>query len=258
MPSSYCGLYGMRPTHGAVPVAGMLPLAPDFDTVAWLARDAPTLARIGDVLLPGADTARQTGPFHTALVAPDLLAPVEPDVRAEFAGAAAGLAVRLGLRREECDFGGDPRERAEAFSLAQAAQVWECDGAWVASHPGALGPDVERRLAWASGVGGERAARARESVRETARALRAVLTPGTVLLLPAAPGPAPARDAGADERSAVRRAAVQLTCLASGAGLPCLVLPRMAAGGLPVGLCVIAAPGSDRALLDLAVAESRR
>ncbi|QPP05482.1 amidase [Streptomyces bathyalis] len=258
VPSSYCGLYGMRPTHGAVPVTGMLPLAPDFDTVAWLAHDAPTLARIGDVLLPGADETQDPGPFHTLLVSQDLLAPAEPRVRESFASAAAGLAVRLGLRREECAFGGDPEERATAFSVAQAVQVWESDGEWVAAHPGSLGPEIARRFSWASGIGKERAARARESVRATARALRAALSPGTALLLPAAPGPAPARESGTEERDAVRSAALQLTCLASGAGLPCLVLPRMTAGGLPVGICVIAAPGSDRALLDLAVAESRQ
>jgi Asp-tRNA(Asn)/Glu-tRNA(Gln) amidotransferase A subunit family amidase len=259
VPSSYCGLYGMRPTHGAVPVTGMLPLAPGFDTVAWLARDAATLARIGDVLLPGTDGTRSGhGPFHTALIAPDLLAPAEPQVRTAFEAAASGLALRLGLRREECDFGGDPAERADAFSVAQAAQVWECDGAWVGSHPGALGPEIQRRFAWASGVGAERVARARESVTATARALEALLSPGTVLLLPAAPGPAPAVDSGTEERDAVRSAALQLTCLASGAGLPCLVLPRMTVDGLPVGLCLIAARGSDHALLNLGVAESRR
>lgn len=258
VPASYCGLYGMRPTHGAVPVTGMLPLAPDFDTVAWLAHDAATLARVGDVLLPGADETQDPGPFHTLLVSPDLVAPAEPRVREAFASAAAGLAVRLGLRKEEFAFGGDPAQRAADFSAAQAVQVWESDGEWVAAHPGSLGPDVARRFSWASGIGKERAARARESVRATSRALRAALSPGTALLLPAAPGPAPSRDSSTEERDATRSAALQLTCLASGAGLPSLVLPRMTVGGLPVGLCVIAGPGGDRALLDLAVDESRR
>lgn len=258
VPASYCGLYGMRPTHGAIPVTGMLPLAPDFDTVAWLARDADTLAKVGDALLPAEGGASGPGPFHTALVAPDLLAPVDPDVRQSFLGAAAGLAGRLELRREEREFGGDPAERADAFSTVQASQVWECDGEWVESHPGALGEETEQRFAWAARARGERLARARESMQETVQALRNLLAPGTVLLLPAAPGPAPARDSTTAERDAVRAAALQLTCLASAAGLPCLVLPRMTAESLPVGLCVISDRGGDRALLDLAVTESRR
>lgn len=52
VPASYCGLFGIRPTHGAVSAAGVVPLAPSFDTVGWLTRDAATLARVGAVLLP--------------------------------------------------------------------------------------------------------------------------------------------------------------------------------------------------------------
>lgn len=51
MPASYCGVYGFWPSTGAVPAAGVLPLAPSFDTVGWLARDAAMLARSGGVLL---------------------------------------------------------------------------------------------------------------------------------------------------------------------------------------------------------------
>ena len=52
VPATFCGLYGMRPTHGAIPLAGCLALAPAFDTCGWLARDPGLLAQVGDVLLP--------------------------------------------------------------------------------------------------------------------------------------------------------------------------------------------------------------
>ncbi|WP_406000871.1 amidase [Streptomyces sp. NBC_00829] len=253
VPSSYCGLYGLRPTHGLVPVTGMLPLAPSFDTVAWLARDAVTLARVGEVLLPAAP-AEQQRPFHTALVAADLVALAEPEVRDAFGQAAAGLAERLDLRIEEVPtLGGDPAARAEAFASAQGAEVWECDGDWVSAHPGTLGPGVERRFARAASVTQEERAAAEDVVHRTARDLRAALPEDTVLLLPATCGPAPLTDEGPEHKDAGRQATFRLTCLASGAGLPCLVLPRMVVDGLPVGLAVIAGPGTDHALLELAV-----
>src|SRR5271169_1148802 len=51
VPSSFCGLYGIRPTHGRLPVAGMLPQAPTSDTTGWFARDAETFARVSAALL---------------------------------------------------------------------------------------------------------------------------------------------------------------------------------------------------------------
>ncbi len=40
LPASYCGIIGMRPTHGRIPIEGAVPLAPSYDTVGWFARDA--------------------------------------------------------------------------------------------------------------------------------------------------------------------------------------------------------------------------
>ena len=39
IPASYCGIYGIRTSHGLVPADGVVPLAPSFDTVGWFARD---------------------------------------------------------------------------------------------------------------------------------------------------------------------------------------------------------------------------
>ena len=49
VPASFCGLYGLRTTFGRLSVAGIMAMAPSFDTVGWLARDARTLKRVGEV-----------------------------------------------------------------------------------------------------------------------------------------------------------------------------------------------------------------
>ena len=77
VPAAYQGLYGVRTTHGAIGTHGVLALAPSFDTVGWLTRDADLLALVGDVLLPDS-TAR--GSSELVLV-PELLDLAEPDVR---------------------------------------------------------------------------------------------------------------------------------------------------------------------------------
>src|SRR6201994_2418710 len=51
VPASFCGLYGIRPTHGRLPVEGMMPQAPSSDTTGWFARDAEAFAKVSSVML---------------------------------------------------------------------------------------------------------------------------------------------------------------------------------------------------------------
>src|ERR1043166_5787866 len=46
VPASFCGLYGIRPTHGRLDLSGMMTQDPNSDTTGWFARDAGTFARV--------------------------------------------------------------------------------------------------------------------------------------------------------------------------------------------------------------------
>jgi amidase len=84
MPSSFLGLYGLRPTHGSIPVAGLMTQAPSFDTVGFFARNAKIFQKVGAALLPEAPVE----PITTVLIAEDALACCDPDVR-----SAASIAI---------------------------------------------------------------------------------------------------------------------------------------------------------------------
>src|SRR5581483_8493384 len=51
IPASYCGIYGLRPTHGRVSLEGVVPLSATFDTAGPFARDARVLEKASRVLL---------------------------------------------------------------------------------------------------------------------------------------------------------------------------------------------------------------
>ncbi|KAM7479639.1 hypothetical protein LguiA_027852 [Lonicera macranthoides] len=51
IPAGYCGVLGFRPSHGAVPHMGIVPVATSLDTVGWFAKDPSILRRVGHVLL---------------------------------------------------------------------------------------------------------------------------------------------------------------------------------------------------------------
>jgi amidase len=250
VPASYCGLYGIRPTHGAVPVDGVQPLAPGFDTVGWLTADPGTLERVGEVLLPPAPIT----PIRTALLAGDMTALADPEVRAALTAASHALAERTGLTLETVPELCDGRLEAwfGAFRTVQSAQGWDSQGEWVSAHPGSLGPGVASRFAFGASVTSEQRATAEAVLVEARAALHARLEPGTVLLLPSSSGPAPRTDMSMRTKEEVRAASLRLTCLSSLAGLPAVGLPLLSVGGLPAGLCVVGAPGSDRSLLRFA------
>src|SRR5229473_5191427 len=51
VPASFCGIYGIRPTHGRLDLRGMMQQAPSSDTTGWFACDAETFARASAVML---------------------------------------------------------------------------------------------------------------------------------------------------------------------------------------------------------------
>src|SRR5947199_6860003 len=79
VPASFCGLYGIRPTHGRIQIAGMMSQAPTSDTTGWFARDAETFARVSAVML---GESIPTELPRRLLVAVDAFAFAEPDTAA--------------------------------------------------------------------------------------------------------------------------------------------------------------------------------
>jgi len=256
VPASYQGLWGLRTTHGAVPREGLLPLAPSFDTVGWLTRDAATLRAAAEVSLgaaPAVPTGRgpsgSSGP--SVVVDPRVLAAVEPDVAAAFTEVVDALVGDGRLPGPAAVEVGDLGVLLELFRVVQAAEAWRSHGRWIEAHPGVLSPDVAARFAVGAGVDAEQEQEARVGLAEARRALDAVLG-DAVLLLPSASSAAPRLDASPEEVDRVRGATLRLTCLAGITGRPAVSAPLLRVAGGPVGLCLVGPRGSDLALVDLA------
>jgi amidase len=79
-----------------------------------------------------------------------------------------------------------------------------------------------------------------------------VLTDGVVACLPTTPTPAPLRGERLSTRNVLRPRISTLTCIAGTTGTPQLNLPLAEVDGLPVGLSLLAARGSDELLIAFA------
>ncbi|MFE2911159.1 amidase family protein [Kitasatospora indigofera] len=278
VPASYCGLYGFRPSHLRAPRAGIVPLAPSFDVPGLLARE-PVVLDAGLRALLGAaegpDARRGTGddapagsrPVRRLLVPDDLWSHAGPSVTRALGRAVAALTGLAPVDRRSFRAPDAPgwAHTREAFATVQAAEAWAAHGDWITEQRPEFGPGVGARFAAARAVTAERAALARTELAAGLAPLLDLLHGGDLLVLPAAPGPAPLltgperplevpagrRAAPAPAASDHRAATVLLTCLASAAGAPALCIPAARLDGAPLGLCLVAAPGADEQLLDL-------
>jgi amidase len=251
IPASFCGLYGIRTTHGRVDVKGCMDMAPSFDTIGWFANGPGIFRRVGSVLLDGGAVQ---APIERVLIADD-----------GFAEADEGVIrlLRAVLKRMEPDLPGfehgtlaptgatlDPWR--EAVRVIQAYEIWQVYGDFVARHNPTFGPGVAERMKIASTVTAAQADAA-QAVRSAARKhLRDLIKPGTVVALPTAPSIAPLLDTPADALDAHRVKVMRLTCSAGLAGLPQISLPVGTVNGCPAGLSFIGWPGGDEAILDMA------
>lgn len=249
IPASYCGIFGIRPSWGAVSLAGACGLGPSFDTPGWFAASAGLLARVGEVLLPEDTGAPALGPL---LKVDDAWMNAEPPTALALAEPMLGLEGLLG-RALRVDLAPEGLAALyEHFRCIQAEEAWATLGAWVAATRPAFGPGVGERFAAARAMDPARAAAGRAFRRGFQARLRALLAGGAVLAYPTSPVPAPKLGASAADQNAVRERTMGVTAIAGLAGLPEVTLPVARADGAPVGLSLVAAAGRDRALLALA------
>ncbi len=250
LPASYCGIFGMRTTHGRISLAGAVPLAPSYDTVGWFARHGELMMRVGRQLF---DDWREPASSGRIMIADDLFKVVGPEVEGALGGA---VSLFCPTERINVANGALPVWR-DAFRVIQSSEVWAAHGAWVTQVKPSFGPGVRERFAAAATMDAGEVAAARALRGEIRQRLDALLGDDGLLLLPTAPGAAPLRGTPAADLEAFRARSLEVLCLAGHAGLPQISMPLGTIDGCPLGLSVIAPRGQDERLLALAAALAR-
>jgi amidase len=261
VPASNCGIWGFRPSHDSISVAGVSPLAPSFDTVGVLAKSADVLAKVGFVLLADAPVSRsQPATIHF--------------IREAFALADADVQKALSgpMRRLREIFGGAVRDSSpyelaadpagdtfakwlDTFCVIQWAEVKSCLGAWIANAKPEFGPEITASFQLVDQLEHARVAEAMQLREQYFRSLNQFLGPDDLLCIPTTPALAPRKGdppARSSSGSSYYPRTLSLTSVAGMGRLPQVSLPMAESDRVPVGLSLLARHGEDSFLLNVA------
>lgn len=247
VPASYCGVWGIRSTHGAIPLQGVMPLQPSFDTVGWLAHQPEVFERVGEVLLP--TTRHQLSrvlhfaePWQLADPAlQPLLEAVEACV-ADLPGIKFKTAKPLAQEQSLEDW-------RMAYHVASAFESWQTHGDWIEQARPTFGDPIAKRFKFASTVTPVQAKAAQSEINRIRQSLRDILQEDGLMVLPSSASTAPRIDANPDEVDQIRMRTMRVTCIAGIGGLPQISIPLRTQSGKPAGISLLGPAGSDLALL---------
>ena len=267
VPSSLCGLFGLKPTYGRLSRAGTFPFVASLDHLGPMARSVRDLALAYDVMqgrdpedpaqsprdveptLGGLETrvtglriARASGYFESM---------ADQAGRTAVEHVCAALSVTASVEYPEA-----PRARAAAYLITMAeGAALHLDT--IRTRAAEYDPDVRERLMAGALLPAEWIERAQKFRRWHARAAADLFTDIDVLIAPATPCQAPLLGqktfmlGGAEAQ--VRPSLGVFTQPFSFIGLPAVCVPVWLEGhALPIGVQLVAAPWRENILLRLA------
>ena len=252
IPASFCGVYGIKPTHGSLPMEGVYPFAHTLDDIGVFARSVGDLALVDAVLRGSSQAARAPNPALLGGWFARNLTPAMQLALDDFSAAIGPLPI-VELAEVE-------RARSAAFVIT-ACEGGRLHAAALRQVAMAYDPATRDRLI----AGGALP----DAIYAEALALRAVFIERAralfdrhrVLIAPVTMGPAPLiadPTVLIDGTAKPARANLGLfTQPISYLGVPVVAVP-LAVPGLPLGLQLIGAWGDDAAVIAFAADLERR
>lgn len=249
VPASYCGLFGLRPTHGLLSADGLVPLHPSYDTPTFFAHDQTTFLKVAETLLPESD-------FHASrvLIAADARALADDIFTRPINAVVATLETMLKTAAQPVPVASEQTLAAwrGIYMTSGAYEGWQIHGDWINGHNPTFAPAIAGRWQAASKVTAEAAAEARRQAAEIRAKVRSLLGQNNLLVLPSAASFAPLRNADPAAVDAIRLRTMAITCIGGLSGLPQISIPFRSSEGIPLGVSIMGPAGSDLALVRMA------
>ncbi len=258
VPASYCNLFGLKPTHGRVPMTGHVPSTLLAHThVGPMARSARDIALAMAVIegpdgrdhyavpappTDAGDLDRPLGPLRVGFYAEGPVSPVAAEVQAAVRAAARAMED-LGCRVEEVGlaFMRDVDSLGVSGAIASAEALPDL-APLIEGREDDLAVSMRRRMALPRPTGAQHAAAL--AAREALRAgFMEFFREFDLLVCPAAAVEAPPHDSAelaVDGRMTPGRTALMCTAVYDVTGSPAISAPfAFGSGGLPIGVQLV-------------------
>nr|WP_240989397.1 amidase [Salipiger mangrovisoli] len=248
-PAAYCGIVGLKPTHGLVPEDGCFPLSPSLDVIGPLAACVEDAAFVMEALAPESAATRDLGQGIAGLrigYARDWFATdkdCHPDLLRAMDDAAA-LLTRLGARIDLVTLSPYAPLEAAGCVIIQA-EAWEIHKGRLATSWEEYGVDARRNLFTGAILTPEHVTAAMQLARSFRAEVDENLAEYSALLAPTTLAPAPKFSDFEDGPfwTAMRTLPFNMT------GHPAISVPCGFAGnGLPLGMQLIGARNAEALL----------
>jgi amidase len=274
VPASNCGIWGLRPTHGRVLVAGVMPFSPPLDTVGVLARNIDTLQRSMSVLFGFSERAGARAPVAAATGLPpadkvpksihlitEAFDLCDADVQTALAPALEKIERLFPDKAHHTSLGdlcgdreaGDLSTWLNVYRMLQGTEAASCLGAWVQEAQPVFGPATAAGFKFIGSLDRTRIADAVHRREHYCRQLARALGPRDLVCFPTAPTIAPLKGARCYNRgSDYYQRTLSLTAIAGVGRLPQVSMPLGRTPAGPIGLSLLGALCEDLYLLDIA------
>ena len=245
VPASFCGLYGIRPTHGRIISTGVYPMAPSFDTVGWFSNNINIFQKVGDVLLNINDKTKEN--FKSYVVAQDLVELADQNVQKLFYKYLEKHLPKLERIEvsKKCKY-----EIADNFRIIQGGEIKEYVIPWIEQNNPEISSEINNRIKMASDITNDEIKIAKKFRDNLILETNTSLTKGNVAIFPTTPFSAPLCGQSDDNLGLSRKKLMAMTSIAGMTSRPQISIPKLKDKAGPVGVSLLGWKNSDEILLN--------
>ena len=245
VPASFCGLLGIRPTHGRIKSNGVYPMAPSFDTIGWFSNNIKTFQKIGEVLLDKNENENIT--FNQFVIAEDLLELVDTDIKNQFNSYYKELHPNIKhIRLSKFS----KSEIADNFRILQAGEIKEHVIPWIEKNKPKISLEINSRIEMASEILPLEIDAAKTFRQEIISEINNSLPEGDIAIFPTTPFSAPKCGQSDQDLGSDRKKIMEMTSIAGMTSRPQISIPKFKGKTGPVGISILGWQYSDEILLN--------